>query len=210
MVNYIPKTFVNPEPPDSEDMSEDLPNSEETDPMKSDVPAAKGTVLFAADLKAKVRVTSNNASKPAVEYVKSTDKSAKKVTVPDAVTVDGVTYKVTSVKDKAFKGNKKLTSVTIGRNVTSIGKEAFKSCTKLKSVTAKSTKLKTIGANAFYGDKKLTTITLKTTKLTKKSVGKNALKGTNKKLKIKVPKKQVKKYKKYFKGKGNKSVKVTK
>ena len=44
----------------------------------------------------------------------------------------------------------------------------------------------------------------------KKSVGKNALKGTNKKLVIKVPKKNVKKYKIYFKNKGNKSVKVKK
>lgn len=53
-------------------------------------------------------------------------------------------------------------------------------------------------------------IILKSTKLTKKSVGKNALKGTNKKLTIKVPKKKVKKYKTYFKNKGNKTVKVKK
>ena len=70
--------------------------------------------------------------------------------------------------------------------------------------------LKTIGKNAFKGCKNLKTITLKTTKLTKKSIGKNALKGTNKKLTIKVPKSKVKKYKTYFKNKGNKTVKVKK
>ena len=43
-----------------------------------------------------------------------------------------------------------------------------------------------------------------------KTVGKNALKGTNKKLFIKVPSKKLKNYKKYFKGKGNKKVKVKK
>ena len=37
-----------------------------------------------------------------------------------------------------------------------------------------------------------------------KTVGKHALKGTNKKLVIKVPSKKLKNYKKYFKGKGKK------
>ena len=43
----------------------------------------------------------------------------------------------------------------------------------------KSTILNKIGTNAFCGDKKLGKIILKTTQLTKKSIGKNALKGTN-------------------------------
>jgi polyisoprenoid-binding protein YceI len=100
--------------------------------------------------------------------------------------VDGITYQVTSIANNAFAGNKKLTSVTIGKNITKIGKNAFKNCKKLKKITVKSTQL------------------------TKKSIGKNALKGTNKNLTIKVPKKKVSDYKKYFKGKGNKTVKVKK
>ena len=155
-------------------------------------------------------MTSDNTANLTVEYTASTNKSAKTVKVPDTVTVGGVTYKVTSVKDKAFKGNKKVTSVTIGKNVTSIGKDAFKNCTSLKSVTVQSSGLTKIGNGAFSGNKKLTKITIKTKKLNKNSIGKNALKGTNKKLVIKVPKQQVKNYKKYFKGKGNASVKVTK
>ena len=87
-------------------------------------------------------------------------------------------------------------------------KECFCGMQKLTSITVKSKQVKTIGKNAFKGCKKLKKITLKTTKLTKKSVGKNAFKGTHKKLVIKVPKKYVKKYKTYFKNKGNKKVRV--
>ncbi len=198
----------NPITETSPDAGNPTPTTES--PAPASTPAAMGTVFQATDVKAKVKVTSDNAVSPTVEYVAGTDKFAKKVTVPNAVSVNGVTYQVTSVAPKAFAKNKKLKSVIIGKNVTSIGKDAFKNCTSLKSVTIQSAGLTKIGNGAFSGNKKLTKITIKTTKLTKKSIGKNALKGTNKKLVIKVPKKQVEKYKTYFKGKGNKSVKVTK
>ena len=61
-------------------------------------------------------------------------KTVKKITVPATVKVSGKTYKVTAVSANAFKGCKKLTSVTIGKNVTSIGKKAFYKCSKLKTV----------------------------------------------------------------------------
>ena len=92
----------------------------------------------------------------------------------------GVTYKVTAVSDKAFKGNKKLTTVTIESNVAKIGKEAFSSCKNLKKITVTAGKLKTIGKNAFKGINKKATITVKGTKkakialkkqLKKKSIG---------------------------------------
>jgi hypothetical protein len=176
----------------------------------STTPAPVGTVLNVPASKCKVKVLSANASNPTVSFIATTDKKAATVNIPDSVTVDGVTYKVTAVAAKALSGNKKVKTVTIGKNVTSIGKAAFKGCTKLKSVNVKSTVLTKIGAEAFSGDKSLTKLTLKTAKLTKKSVGKNALKGTNKKLVVKVPKKQVTTYKKYFKGKGSKTVTVKK
>ncbi|MCD8019570.1 MAG: leucine-rich repeat domain-containing protein [Clostridiales bacterium] len=151
------------------------------------------------------------------------------VTVPAAITINGQSYKVTSVASGAFKNNKKITSVTvgsnvtsigskafygctkltktvIGKNVTTIGKKAFAGCTALKKVTFKTTKLKKIGAQAFKGDKKLTKITLKSTKLTKKGI-KNALKGSYIKT-VKTTSKLKKKYKKYF-TKANCGVKAT-
>ncbi len=99
----------------------------------------------------------------------------KNVSIPKTVKVDGITFKVVEIATKAFKGNKKLTSVTIPVGVTKIGKEAFSGCKKLKKITIKSTKLK--------------------------SVGSNAIKNINKKATIKVPKSQLKKYKKLFKSK---------
>lgn len=154
-------------------------------------------------------ISAINGTTGTVTY-KGTTQKTKTVKVPDTVTIDSITYKVIGIADNALANNTKVTKVVIGKNVTSIGKNAFKKCTKLKTVEIKSTKLNKIGANAFYGAKKLTKITLKATKLTKKSIGKNALKGTNKKLVIKVPKSKVKTYKTYFKNKGNKTVKVKK
>lgn len=147
--------------------------------------------------------------KKLLKYKKNGSASAI-VRVPDKVSIGNETYKIIAIADNAFKNNKKVTKVVLGKNVKSIGKNAFKGCTKLKTVEVKSTTLNKIGANAFDSCKKLTKITLKTTKLTKKSIGKNALKGTHKKLVIKAPKKMVKKYKGYFKSKGNKKVSVKK
>ena len=173
-------------------------------------PAKKGSVLTVESLKCKVTVLSDDVSNPTVSYLGTTSKNSITVKVPDNVTVDNITYKVTAIADKAFFGNTKVKNVSIGKNVTSIEKNAFKNCTKLKTIEIKSTTLNKIGANAFSGDKSLTKITLKSTKLTKKSIGANVLKGTNKKLVIKAPKNKVKEYQKYFKNKGNKTVKVRK
>ncbi len=51
---------------------------------------------------------------------------------------------------------------------------------------------------------------VKTAKLTKSTVGKNAIKGTNSKLMIKVPKSKLALYKKVFKARGNKKAKIKK
>ena len=122
-----------------------------------------------------------------VEYAAPKNKKVTRVTIPATVTIDGITYNVTGIAKNAFKGCSKLKSVTIGKNV------------------------ETIGAKAFYGCKKLKTITIKTTKLTSKTVGKNAFKGTVKNAKVKVPKKSLKVYKKFFYKKGlNKKAKIKK
>jgi uncharacterized protein YjdB len=178
--------------------------------QNSKTPAKANTTLQATTNKCTVKVLSADVQNPTVSYINSTDAKAKTITIPDTVTVDGVTYKVVSVADNAVQKNKKVTTITLGKNVTSIGKNAFKGCTSLKTVNIKSSSFTKIGANAFSGDKKLTTVKLTSTKLTSKSVGKNAFKGTNKKLTIKVPKKKVSSYKKYFKNKGNKTLKVKK
>lgn len=145
-------------------------------------PAAKGTTL--KNKQGAYKVISSNAKKPKVAYSKVT--KSKKVNVPKKVKIAGITYTVTSIAPKAFANNKKLQKVAIDSNITSIGRDAFRGCNKLK------------------------TIVIKSTKLTSRSIGSNAFKGTHKKLVIKVPKKMLKKYKKFLKKKGNKNVKVVK
>jgi len=122
-----------------------------------------------------------------VELVGLNNKKLKNIKVANTVTIDKVTYKVTRVGAKAFKNNKKIKSVVIGKNVKKIGKQAFYKCKKLKKITIKSKKLK------------------------KKSIGANAFKGIYKKAKFKVPKKKVKKYKKLImKAKAPKKCKISK
>ncbi len=124
------------------------------------------------------------AGKTAAFY-KAENKAAKKIVVPDSVTIDGIKYKVTAVSDQAFSGCKKLRAVTIGKNVTSIGKKAFYGCSKLKSITIKSNKLKS------------------------GSVGAKAFKGIHNKAVIQTPKKQKKAYQKWLRKKGaTKTVKI--
>lgn len=95
----------------------------------------------------------------AVACAGTTDKSATKITIPSTVKIGGVNYQVTSVAKNAFKGNKKLKTVTLGGNVTSIGDSAFYGCTALKTVKIGS-KVTAIGNNAFSGCKELTSLTI--------------------------------------------------
>lgn len=130
------------------------------------------------------KVTKSAVQNGTVEFAK-VSKSTSNITIPDTVSVNGVTYKVTSISKNAFKNNKKLKKVTIGKNINKIN------------------------TNTFYGCKNLKTITIKSTNL--KSVGKNVFKGINPKAKIKVPAKKLKAYKKLLKNKGQKNtVKIVK
>jgi hypothetical protein len=143
-----------------------------------------GTKITDKKSKAVYKVT----AKKTVQYTKASDKKAqkaKKVTVPSTITVNGVKYQVTAIAANAFKNNKNLKSIVIPKSVRTIGKQAFAGCKNLKSIR------------------------IKTPYLTKKSVGTKAFKGISVKAKIKVPKKQLKAYKKLLKAKGvAKSVKI--
>lgn len=107
----------------------------------------------------------------------------------DTKTIGSAKYTVLSVSESgagtvAFSGVKKksVKKITIPNAV---------------KISGKSFKVTKIGKKAFYNCKKLERITVKAVDL--KSIGKNAFKGTSKKLKIYVPKKKKKSYKKLFK-----------
>ena len=177
---------------------------------KPDVPAAGTSLKEKTGREFKVTESDGSESKPSVTLTKlsAKDKKAKKVTIPKTVTINNVTYRVTGIAAKAFKNSKKLQTVVIPDTVTEIGTGSFEGCKKLKSVTI-GKNVTSIGKNAFKNCKNLKKITVKSTKL--KKVGKGALTGINRKCVIKVPKKQLKSYKRLFKGKGQKkSVKIKK
>ena len=118
-----------------------------------------------------------------VKSITAKGKAKKSVKIFDKIKASGKTWKVTGVAANALKGNKKMESLTIGKNVKKIGKNAFANCRKLKKVTVKSKKINTIGKNAF--------------------------KNINKKATVKVPKAQKKKYAKLLnKAKLSKKVKI--
>lgn len=145
------------------------------------IPASGVKVTSAND---SYKATKTSVSTKTLEYT-GTDSNKSSITVPNTVTIDGVTYKVTSIARNAFKNNKKLKKIVIGNNVKTIDANAFSGCKNLKSITIKSKNVKTIGKNAFKGIKS------------------NA--------KIKVPASKVEKYKKLLEGKGlKKTVKICK
>ena len=126
----------------------------------------------------KYMVTSASKKTPTIKYTGSSDKTKKKVIIPKTVTIDGVEYKVTSIGKKAFRNNKSLKEVVIGKNITKIETKAF------------------------YGCKNLRRVTFKTTTLSKKSVGKNAFGKINNRASYLIPSEKLKKYKRWLKKRG--------
>lgn len=106
--------------------------------------------------KLKYKVTASSAKKKTVTCMGFWDKPQQSVKIPETVKINGYTFKVTSIAKNAFAKNKKLKSVTIGKNVASIGQGAFQSCKSLKNIQIKGTSLKTVGKNAFKGLSKKT------------------------------------------------------
>ena len=134
----------------------------------------------------KYKVTSATSKKKTVTLLRiAKNKSVKNLKVGATVKIKGQTFKVTKIDKKAFVNCKKLESVVIGKNITTLGAQCFAGCTNLKKVIFKTKVLTKVGSDAF--------------------------KKINKKAVLKVPKAQLKKYKKLLKKKVQPStVKITK
>ena len=81
------------------------------------------------------------------------------VVIPNQVTHDGVTYKVTAIRDNAFRDCSDLTAVTIGGYVTTIGNRAFMNCDGLIEVVLGNYVI-TVGDEAFASCSSLTSLTI--------------------------------------------------
>ncbi len=146
-----------------------------------------GSVVTELRTKSVCKVISTGNAGGTAEYVRPSNKRSTSAQIPSTVVISGRTYAVTSIAPNAFKGNKKIKSVTIEKNVRKIGK------------------------NAFYGCKNLRKIVIKSKNLSKKSIGKNAFRGIYSKATVRVPKNKVKSYKSVFRSKGmGKKAKVKK
>ena len=123
------------------------------------------------------KVTSSKAKNPEVALYRP-GSGRKEVKIGAKVTIDGISYSVTSVCERAFRSNKKVTKVSLGSRVDKIGKEAFANCRNIKVLYIYSPRLKA------------------------SDIGENAFKGINKRVKISVPKAKMKEYKELFLEKG--------
>lgn len=146
-------------------------------------PLKKGAKIVAGDVEVQVL----DADKRTVAISKGMTKNKKKVTIPAAIEANGLTYTVIGVANKAFKGNTKITQITLPASVKSVGTQAFAGCKNLKKVILKGKTFKP---------------------------GKNSFKQTSSKLKIsakKMSKKQRANLQRQIRSKGNnKKAKVTK
>lgn len=124
-----------------------------TECIKATGAPAVGTRISDRKTEAVYIVTRAGIKGGTAAYAGPTDRKFTKVTIPSKVTLDGITYSVTSIADGAFANNKYIKSVVIPSGVKQIGNRAFYKCRKLKQITVKSKSLKkkTIGAKAFQG-----------------------------------------------------------
>ncbi len=147
---------------------------------KEEVPALGapkvGEEIASEDGSATYKVTEAGENANSVTYEAPTDKNQATVVVPATVTINNITYNVTTISDTAFAGNMKLTSVTIGDNVTGFSANTFKGCSNLKTVDV-GNGVTSIPANAFKNFKNLTTVKIGTGV---KTIGKNAFYGCKK------------------------------
>lgn len=114
-----------------------------------------------------------------------------KIVIPDAVTIDTKSYKVTAIGDDAFQNTQNkanVNSLTIGENVATIGANAFKDFKGLTSVTLPS-KVTAISKSAFEGCSNLETVSFTKdaeNKINISTIGAYAFKGCSK-LKMGLP-----------------------
>lgn len=71
------------------------------------------------------------------------------VVIPSTVTHGGVTYNVTGIGNKAFKGSYQLSSVTMPQSITYIGNSAFANCSRLNTVDIPES-VTALGDSAFF------------------------------------------------------------
>ena len=107
-----------------------------------------GKTFKAAGLRYKV--TSDGESRT-VRCMGAVKKNIKNLVIPATVKYRSKSFKVTVINAGAFKNNRSIRKLTVGKNVITIMNKAFYRCSKLKRVVIRGRSLKNIGKNAFTG-----------------------------------------------------------
>ncbi|WP_455058245.1 leucine-rich repeat protein [Jutongia sp.] len=146
-------------------------------PKTSQKKPAKVGKIITSSAGYRFKVTSSKVKHPEVALYRP-GAGHKEVKIGQKVKIDGISYSVTSVCERAFRSNKRVKKVSLGSRVNKIGKEAFANCSNIKVLYIYSPKLKA------------------------SDIGENAFKGINRRVKISVPKAKMKEYKELFCEKG--------
>lgn len=110
------------------------------------ITVAKGKTYTAGNFKYKMTNASTNGKGTVTLAATTKSKSDKKFTsckIADTVKIGGKTFKVTAIGDDAFKGYKKLKTITIeSKNLKSVGKDAVKNIHKKATIKVPKDKVK--------------------------------------------------------------------
>ncbi|MCM1498688.1 MAG: leucine-rich repeat domain-containing protein [Clostridium sp.] len=113
-----------------------MPENASTEPL------AAGTAVTIGELKCELTVLPYDGKTPKATYVKSNDTKSDSITVPDEVTVDGITYKVAGIADGAFAGCTSVEEVVLPASLETIGENAFEQVVSAGEETEKILKVK--------------------------------------------------------------------
>ena len=119
-------------------------------PANAAITGVKTGSIFTSG-KYRYKVVSVSEKSGTVSLIGAKSKKLAVVEMPDTVKKNGCTFTVTEIGNNAFKGYKKLTSVTTNTELKKIGKNAFNGCKKLSEIDIESTKLVKVGKNALKG-----------------------------------------------------------
>lgn len=104
--------------------------------------------MFSAD-NVRYQVLHSTASADDVQAIGMVDSRSESLVIPPTVTYKGKKYKVVRIAENAFRNNRTLETLAIGKNVTSVGANAFAGVTRLQIENTDLTVMKDVGEDAF-------------------------------------------------------------
>lgn len=123
--------------------------------LLTELSAKASTTYFVGDLYYRINTEDNTAAvtKNSFTY------RLKEVTIPNSISIEGKTYRVTKLDYQCFQGDTQLKSIEIPSSVTSLGVCCFKNCKSLISINLPDS-VTSLGDGCFSGCTSLNRITI--------------------------------------------------